>query len=320
MDPRPINGPMRLVGLDEMQLAHPEPLGRLVRSGAVGRDETRMHRGATGHARTHRASDAHRATMLQKRVDALEQEKDALGRFAGMAAHELMEPLIMAEAYAMQLADEVGDRLTRETRADLENLLRGASRMRLIVETLLHDARSSGQPLQRKPVDLGQIVREGIELLRHELRSHDATLKVGPLPVVQGDAMLLSGVISNLLLNAVRYGPSAGGEIEVSARQIRNGSRIAVSSRGPTIAGGDRERIFEAFCRGTHERRVHGSGLGLSICRSIVERHDGRIGVRPLRPHGNEFFFTIPDERVRRPVSPRGLGVAASARPLPGAI
>jgi signal transduction histidine kinase len=306
--------------LDRGDLAHPHPADMLVRSGDIGEVETRMHRGGTGQvARTHGASDQRRAMMLQERVDALEREKDALARFAGMAAHELMEPLIMAEAYATQVADELGDRLTRQTRADLNNLLRGASRMRLIVETLLHDARSSGQPLQRQPVDLGQIVSEGIELLRHEIRSHEATVKVGPLPVVQGDALLLSGVISNLLLNAVRYGPSAGGEVEFSARQTRDGWRIAVSSHGPTIAHRDRERMFDAFCRGKDERRIHGTGLGLAICRSIVERHDGRIGVQPLRPHGNRFFFTLPDEGVRRSVSRRGLGVAASAQPLPGA-
>jgi signal transduction histidine kinase len=305
--------------LDARDLVLSESLGMLDRSGDLGRVTTTMQRGGIGQiARTPDASDKSRATMLQERVDALEQEKEALERFAGMAAHELLEPLVMAEAYAMQVADEVGDRLTRETRADLDKLLRGASRMRLLVETLLHDARSAGQPLDRKPVDLGQIVPESIELLSHEIHAQGATVRVGSLPVVQGDALLLSGVISNLLLNAVRYGPR-GGEVELSARHTRDGWRVAVSSRGPTIARGDREQIFQAFSRGKHERRICGTGLGLAICRSIVERHDGRIGVLPLRPFGNRFFFTLPDPRVRRPVSRRGLGVAASARSLRGA-
>ena len=264
-------------------------------------------------------SDQYAVVTLLERVDALEHEKEALERFAGMAAHELLEPLVMAEAYGTLLADEVGDHLAAQARADLENLLRGASRMRLIVETLLHDARSSGQPLQRRPVDLGQIVREAIGLLRHEIRAHDATLKVRPLPVVQGDAVLLGGVLKNLLLNAIRYGPRAGGQVEIRARRIRDSWRIGVSSQGTTIAPEDRQRIFDAFYRGKHERETHGTGLGLAICRSVVERHDGQIGVEPLRPHGNRFYFSLPDPSARQPVNPPDLAVAASTQPLRGA-
>ena len=99
---------------------------------------------------------------------------------------------------------------------------------------------------------------------------------------------------------------------------MRGGWRIVVSSEGPTVPLEDRERIFDPFCRGLKERRIEGTGLGLAICRSIVERHGGSIGVQPMRPRGNRFFFTIPDETPAEPVNRRGLGVAASARPLRG--
>jgi len=254
---------------------------------------------------------------LLRRVEELEREKEALARFAGVAAHELMEPLVMAEAHATLLADGLGEQLDAEARDDLERLLRGASQMRLIVETLLHDARFASRPLKRVSVDLDQIVAETLDLLRHEIRIQRATVEVGPLPVVAGDPVLLAGVVRNLLLNALRYGPRRGGIVSVGARRSPGEWRIVVRSEGTTVPPKERRRIFDAFRRGSRERRYYGTGLGLAISRSIVERHGGRIGVLPAQPRGNRFFFTIPDARPA--VSRPALGVAGSARRPRGA-
>jgi signal transduction histidine kinase len=263
--------------------------------------------------------DVDDVVMLRQRVEDLEREKESLERFAGVAAHELLEPLVMAEGHATLLVEGLGDQLEGTARDDLESLLRGASRMRIIVETLLHDARSSSRPLKRVPVDLGQVAAESVELLYHEVRAHRATVDVGPLPVVPGDPVLLGGVVKNLILNALRYGPRHDGTVAVHARRTPDGWRIIVTSEGTTVPREDRRRIFDPFRRGTRERRHHGTGLGLWICRSIVERHGGKIGVQPMRPRGNRFYFTIPDHDLPTPVSLPALGVAGSSRRPPGA-
>jgi signal transduction histidine kinase len=254
---------------------------------------------------------------LLRRVKDLERENEALARFAGVAAHELMEPLVMAEAHATLLAEDLGGELSDTARDDLERLLRGASRMRLLVETLLHDARSSARPLVRVPVDLDQVAAESVDLLRHEIRVQEATVEVESLPVVHGDPVLLEGVIKNLLLNALRYGPRRGGKVALGADRIPGAWRISVTSQGRTVPREERRRIFDPFRRGARERRYPGSGLGLAICRSIVERHGGQIGVQPMRPRGNWFYFTIPDRPPRSPFSRRALGVAGSVPPPP---
>ena len=227
-------------------------------------------------------------------LDALERERTAMETFAGVAAHELMEPLITAQTYARLIQEQRQDELHGKTQGDLESLIRALSRMHLLVETLLHDARSVGRPLERTPVSIEQLVQDSIELLGGEIRACDARILAADLPVVQGDAVLLGAVVNNLLINALRYGPRRDCEVRIDARRERAHWQISVTSQGPTISMQDRARIFEPYHRGTHERRVAGAGLGLTICRSFVERHGGVIGVAPVDAGGNRFYFTIP--------------------------
>ena len=228
------------------------------------------------------------------RLAGLERERAALEMFARVVAHELMAPLIASETRARLLDDQLRDRDVGRASADLQDLIRGLSRMRQLVETLLHDARSSGVPLERKPVNLQQLVTDAIESLDAEIRAYEVRVLAAELPVVEGDSVLLGVVVNNLLLNALRYGPRNGGDVRIRARRERAQWRISVTSQGATIPAEDRTRIFEPYSRGTHERRTAGAGLGLAICRSIVERHDGIIGVAPVRAGGNRFYFTIP--------------------------
>jgi signal transduction histidine kinase len=121
-----------------------------------------------------------------------------------------------------------------------------------------------------------------------------AEVEIGELPEVLGEEALLGSVFVNLIFNALKYSPRQGGSIRIGAvRELRQW-RLTVESEGPTIPHEDRERIFEPFHRARTERRERGAGLGLTICRRIVERHGGTIGVAPANSSGNLFFFTLP--------------------------
>jgi signal transduction histidine kinase len=237
--------------------------------------------------------DAASEEQLSRRAEA-ERERAAIELFTGAAAHELMEPLITAETLARSIEEQLDERADGATRCDLECLVRAVSRMRLLVETLLLDARSHGRPLERRPVSLEGLVRDSIALLDREIRARDARILATDLPVVRGDAVMLAAVVNNLLVNALRYGPRKDGEVRIEARRERTDWKVSVTSRGPTLSMQDRARIFEPYRRGTHERRVAGAGLGLTICRSFVERHGGVIGVAPAGAGGNRFHFTLP--------------------------
>jgi light-regulated signal transduction histidine kinase (bacteriophytochrome) len=208
---------------------------------------------------------------LSARVEQLEREKAAVEAFAAVAAHELVEPLVMTEAYATMVSDRLDHDEHADSRRDLDALSRSAARMRLLVETLLHDARSSGREVVREPVDLNRVVGDCLALLAPEVAARGARVELEELPTVEGEEALLSGLFANLLINALKYSP-----------------------RNATAIDEDRDRIFEPFHRGTGERRARGAGLGLATCRRIVERHGGRIGVRPANGSGNVFHFTLP--------------------------
>ena len=238
--------------------------------------------------------DDNYGTSEEQRPDDAERERAAIELFTAAAAHELMEPLIVAETLARSIEDQLDGRADDATHGDLERLTRAVSRMRLLVETLLLNARSHGRPLERRPVNLETLVQDSMALLEREIRARDARILATDLPVVQGDAVMLAAILNNLLINALRYGPRRDGEVRIEARRDPAHWELSVISHGPTLSVHDRSRIFEPYRRGTHERRVAGAGLGLTICRSFVERHGGAIGVVPAAGGGNRFHFTIP--------------------------
>ncbi len=203
-------------------------------------------------------------------------------------------PFVMIDAKATMIAERLDEELHADTHRDLDAMRRGAVRTRLLVETLLHDACSQGRELRRRRIDLNFVLPECLTLLAPEVRSRGAAVQVAELPNVDGDEPLISAVFSNLLINALKYGPRSRGKILVDATPEKTGWRFSVQSQGATISVADRDRIFEPYHRGRGERRARGAGLGLTICRNIVERHGGQIGVTSSSSGGNRFYFTLP--------------------------
>ncbi len=261
---------------------------------ARGAEGARRHRRLTEHSKRSLLMHEREVKFLSERIEQLEREKAAVEAFAAVAAHELVEPLVMTEAYATMVSERLDAEEHADSRRDLGALSRGAARMRLLVETLLHDACSSGRELHREPVDLNRVVDECLALLSPDVSARGLRVDVEPLPTVDGEEALLSGLFSNLLVNALKYSPRNATAIGVRALREPGVWRFEIESEGPTIPSEDRERIFEPFSRGTGERRARGAGLGLATCRRIVERHGGEIDVRPANGSGNVFQFTLP--------------------------
>ena len=239
------------------------------------------------------ASERHRLEgeliRLRRRIAQLERERADVDAFAAVAAHELMEPLVMIEVHASMLA--VGDDADPAKSAD--EIGRAAARLRRLVETVLLDARAGEAGTVRREVDLQRVLDEVLELLRPEIEARSVKILTGPMPVVLGVEALLGGLLTNLIANALKYGRREHASITIGSQRVGAEWRVTVVDDGQPIAAAEREMIFEPFRRGHHERRARGTGLGLTICRRIVERHGGHIGLLP-HENGNCFYFALP--------------------------
>jgi signal transduction histidine kinase len=233
---------------------------------------------------------------LRLRISELERQKEEIARFAAVAAHELLTPVVLIDACAATVDDRLdGDERHVESRRDLDVLRRGCMQSRMLVESLLLHAASADRPLRSGRVALQRLVEDCVALLEPEIRARGATVEIGELPVVRGEAPLIGAVMNNLLVNALKYGPREPATIQIGAERDGAVWRVRVESGGEAIPPEDREHIFRPRVRGRGERRARGCGLGLTICREIVERHGGQIGVMPAADgSGNCFAFTLP--------------------------
>ena len=226
--------------------------------------------------------------------DELRRSNAELERFADVAAHDLREPLITIQHLTRLL--ESADGGDPERRATMLDHLRAtAVHGNRLVDGLLEYARVGRHPPSFGAVALGPLVEEVLAVLTAQLEEADAAVTAGELPAVTGDARELSRVLQNLLLNAVKFRGMDPPAIEIDAERNVLGWTISVRDNGVGVRPGNRERIFEIFARGQAQELVPGTGLGLAVCKKIVERHGGRIWVEPCDPCGSAFRFTLPD-------------------------
>ena len=215
----------------------------------------------------------------------LEAASRELEELAFAAAHDLQEPLRSVER-------ELGEALRGEP-ADLGLALRQASRMRGLLHDLVDYAGSTQLRVAREPSELGQALEWALENLRGALADTAAEVKVEALARVQADPIQIARVFQNLNANAVRFKGSAPPRITVGAETRASDVLVFVRDNGIGIAPAHHEAVFRVFER-VHAGEREGSGMGLAICRRIVEQHGGRIWVESELGLGATFYFSLP--------------------------
>jgi light-regulated signal transduction histidine kinase (bacteriophytochrome) len=172
----------------------------------------------------------------------------------------------------------------------------GAKRLHEMIQGLLAYSRSHAK-LQVEPVALGEIFELAVASLQVAAQECGATLTIGEMPLVQADARQLMHVAQNLLANAIRYRGSEPPNIQISAADGGDRWTIRVKDNGIGIAAKYHQRIFQMFQRLHTREEYPGAGIGLALCRRIVEHHGGSIGVESDVGTGSTFFFTLPKEQ-----------------------
>ena len=231
---------------------------------------------------------------LERRAAELERSNAELEQFAYAASHDLREPLRAIVGYGKLLERRLGDTLDEQSRELLDYALDGAARLQTLIDDLLAYARASHRPLQRGPVALDGLAERCLRRLAPAIADSGAELHVGELPTVDGDETQLCQVVQNLVSNALKFCEQTP-HVTVTAAREADAWRIDVADNGVGIPPGQADRVFEMFSR-LHSHRYPGTGIGLALCRRIVERHGGRIWHEPVPSGGTVFHFTVPDQ------------------------
>jgi len=232
---------------------------------------------------------------LHERNHALSRSNTELQQFAYIASHDLQEPLRMVSGYMQLLVRRYKDKLPQDAQEFIAYAVDGVQRMQRLINDLLTYSRVETRQRPLTPVSLTEALREAITNLQMAVAESQAVIVHDPLPTVLGDAAQLMQVFQNLIGNAIKFRtPQAAPHVRISARRVGTEWTISVSDNGIGIDPQYADRIFVIFQRLHTTSEYPGTGIGLAICKKIVERHMGRMWVESQAGRGATFLFTLP--------------------------
>ncbi len=230
----------------------------------------------------------------KKAEEELRRSNEELERFAYVASHDLQEPLRTIASYVQLLAHRYRDQLDGQAKEFIDFAVAGAARMQRLIEDLLAFSRVGMQQHVPQPVDAGAVLREALDDLRASTIAAEAVITHDPLPRVLADPGHIEQLFTNLIGNALKFRGTDTPRIHIKADRHGRVWRFAVSDNGIGIDIKYHERIFIIFQRLHARDRYEGTGVGLAVCKKIVERHGGRIWVDSSPGGGSTFYFTLP--------------------------
>ncbi len=246
-------------------------------------------------------SDAFNRSALA--LGKMEDERNTLDKskseFLSITSHELRTPITPLKAQLQMLQQEYFGKLTDKQKESITIILRNAERLNKIIEDFLEISRIEAARLKFafRKTDLHETVNETIEFMTGFAKEKNISLitTIGPLPIIEIDPDRISQVLRNLVHNAIKFSPS-GSSIEINAELQKDFIRFSVKDQGVGLNTDDQIRVFEPFYQveASLNRNYGGTGLGLTICRGIIEAQKGKIWVESKPSFGCTFYFTVP--------------------------
>ena len=242
-----------------------------------------------------------RTAELAGQTRELARSNGELQQFAYVASHDLQEPLRMVASFTQLLAKRYAAQLDDDARDFINFAVDGANRMQTLISDLLNYSRvgTQGKPLE--PTDSDALLDRVLDGLRVAVEENQAKITHDSLPKVMADPMQLGQLFQNLLTNAMKFHGADSPRIHIAARKAGKMWEFSFRDNGIGIAEEHAERIFVIFQRLHTKTEYPGTGIGLAICKKIVERHGGRIWVEPTKGGGTTFCFTVaPAEKMTK--------------------
>jgi PAS domain S-box-containing protein len=229
---------------------------------------------------------------MAQRSEQLRRANEELLQFASMASHELQEPVRMMERYTQLLKEDFGGKLGAEGGELVDVVTGAAGRLRRLIEDLLAISRVESRERRPEAASVDDLLEEALGNLRDTIEEAGAAVTRSPLPKIDVEPSQIVQVLQNLIGNALKFRGPAPPKVHVAARREGSEWVFSVRDNGIGIDPAEAEAVFAIFKR--LQTEVPGTGVGLAICRKIVERHGGRIWVESEPGRGSTFFFTIP--------------------------
>jgi light-regulated signal transduction histidine kinase (bacteriophytochrome) len=232
---------------------------------------------------------------LREKTDALARSNADLEQFAYVASHDLQEPLRMVSSYVQLFEKRYAGKVDEQADKYIRYAVEGAKRMQSLIAGLLEYSRVGRLDEPFGTVDTSAALDQALSNLRSSVEESRASITRGPLPTVTGNAGRLAQVFQNLIGNALKFRhPGAPAKVHVSSVPQRGEWQFTVEDDGIGIDPQYLDRIFVIFQRLHTRAEYPGTGIGLSICKKVIERHGGRIWVDSRSGEGARFHFTLP--------------------------
>jgi two-component system CheB/CheR fusion protein len=236
-----------------------------------------------------------RELELVKTATNLKRVNTELEQFAFIASHDLQEPLRMVSIYMELLERKMRGKLDKDASDYFEIALGSAKRMRMLVEDLLNFSRATRAEIKYEPTDCAAVVSRILATLKPLIEECHARIEYENLPTILADELLLGQVFQNLIGNAVKFrNEGQDPKIHISAIESASEWRFAVKDNGIGISAEYKDRIFLIFQRLHNSKEYPGTGIGLAMCKNIIDRYGGQIWMESELGEGSTFFFTLP--------------------------
>ncbi|MDD5459963.1 MAG: ATP-binding protein, partial [Phycisphaerae bacterium] len=253
--------------------------------------------------------------QLEKAVEDLQRSNDDLQQFAHVASHDLQEPLRMVTSYLQLLAKRYQGKLDKDADDFIGFAVDGAKRMQNLILALLQYSRVGSQAKPFAVCDMDKVAKNCIKDLEAAIEQNKAEVTYDKLPVITADITQMEQLLRNLINNALKYhAENVTPKIHVGVREEEDGWTFSVKDNGIGIAPEFFNRIFVIFQRLHNRNEYSGSGIGLSVCKRVVERHGGKIWVKSTPGKGATFYFTIPIIAVSQETEEEQLCETSSVR------
>ncbi|MCS6935624.1 MAG: ATP-binding protein [Chitinophagales bacterium] len=238
-------------------------------------------------------SEAYEKLSAQAKL--LQKTNEELKQFSFAVSHDLKEPLRTIASYIQLIEIRLKDQLTPETSEFMQYAVSGVKHMQQMLEAMLYYAQIDGQMVTTSSVNLNTALSIAISNLRADLEASKANfIYPNDLPTINGHQMQMVSVFQNLLSNSIKFRSTEPLKIELTFRTLHKNYLFSFRDNGIGIPPSERQRVFNLFRRGHSVQQYEGVGMGLSICKKIIENHQGEMWVDEHTTSGCQIHFTLP--------------------------